>query len=274
MLNAENYYSEEMNFRYMSNSQYNDFLRCEAMALAKIQGDWKPAPSNDFLVVSFLHAWNESPMALEEFKRNTPEIFTMKGDLRSEFRFAEEMIKTLEQDAFCFSTLGGEKEVIMTAEIGGAEWKIKIDTYKPNKAVIDLKTTRSIWDLQWSTEHRRRVSFIEQFNYWQQLAIYTEVERLTMGRDKRLDALIVAISKETPPDKAVIILDDQDRMEHELNQIRANMPRILEVKQGFIEPTSCGRCAYCRSVKDITEVISYKDLEPEEYINFEKEKEE
>lgn len=263
MLNEKNYYSVEMNKKYMSNSQYRDFLRCEEMALATIEGRWQPTPSTDFLVGSYVHAWNDG--TLEQFKSSTPELFTQKGELRSNFQFANNMIETLENDLLCREFLTGEKEVIMTANFAGADWKIKIDSYRENDAIVDLKTTRSIYELAWSAEHRRKVSFIEQFNYWLQVAVYSEVERLYKQRDNWTNAYIVAVSKETPPDKAIIALDDTGRIEFILNEIKENMPRILAVKEGLEKPTACGRCAYCRSNKVITEIISFRDLEGVEY---------
>ena len=41
ILTAENYFSPEMSKHYMSVSQYKDFLKCEAMAMAKINGEYQ-----------------------------------------------------------------------------------------------------------------------------------------------------------------------------------------------------------------------------------------
>ena len=71
----------------------------------------------------------------------------------------------------------------MTAEMFGAPWKIKIDTYKPDDSIVDLKTTRSIWELQWDSFYKSKVSFIEMYRYFTQFAIYLEVERLAHERD-------------------------------------------------------------------------------------------
>lgn len=260
MLTAENYYSPEANQKYMSNSQYKDFLTCESMALAKLEGRFSPAPSIDYLVGSYLHAWNEGTDALEHFKANTPDLFTKKGELRSNFLFADTMIEALTADAMCMDMLQGQKEAILTAEFFGTLWKIKIDTYKPSEAIVDLKTTRSIWDFQYVPRYGEKVSFIDQYDYFTQIAIYLETELRANNRDEWLSPYIVAVSKETPPDKAIFLLDDCDRIEGELERIRLNMPRILEVKAGFVEPNSCGRCAYCRSTKTVNRIIPYSEL--------------
>jgi len=266
ILTAENYFSPEANMAYMSNSSYKDFLSCEAMAMAKISGEWAQAQSNECLVGSYIHAWNESPAALETFKASTPQMFKKNGEPYSQFIFADQMIDALASDSFCMMMLEGQKEVIMTAEMFGAPWKIKIDTYKPGDSIVDLKTTRSIWEQQWDSFYNCKVSFIEMYRYFTQFAIYTEVERLATGGDKRLSSYIVAVSKETPPDKAIIDLSDEMRIQSELLAIKNNMPRILAVKSGEVNPKRCGHCAYCRSINRVTDIISYRDLEQREAV--------
>lgn len=254
------YYSPESNLRYMSNSQYKDFLTCEAMAVAKMVGEWNPSPTIEMMVGSYVHAWNEGAEALKQFKASTPEMFNKNGTMKAQFLFADQMIETLENDELCMAYLGGQKEVIMTAEMFGCEWKIKIDTYRPD-AIVDLKTTRSIWDLQWNDFYKCKASFIENYEYFRQFAIYLEVERIATGRDKWLTPCIVAASKESPPDKAIIDLSDDERIASELLRIKEKIPRILAVKHGEMQPQRCGRCAYCRATNKVGGIISYRDLE-------------
>jgi len=267
-LTSENYHSIEANKEYMSCSSYKDFLKCEAMAMAKINGLWVQKQTDECLVGSYIHAWNEGPEALAKFKVETPAMFSSKGptkgELKSTFLAANGMIETLENDSFCSYMLEGEKEVIMTAYFSGTWWKIKIDTYKPDEAIIDLKTTKSIRELVWSPYYQAKVSFIEQYAYFLQMAIYGETERLSKGRDVWLPSYLVAVSKETPPDKAVIVLDNPSRMMAHLSEIDSNMPHILAVKSGGLQSRRCGQCAYCRSTNIVTDVISYRELERRE----------
>ena len=44
---------KEANREYMSNSQYKNFLNCEAMAMASILGEYTRPTSNEFLAGSF-----------------------------------------------------------------------------------------------------------------------------------------------------------------------------------------------------------------------------
>jgi hypothetical protein len=168
------------------------------------------------------------------------------------------MIKTLETDEFCMHYLQGDKEVIITAEYAGALWKAKLDVLNTDYGFFtDLKSTRSITELHYSEKYRQRVSFIEEYNYMVQAAVYAELERISSGRDTWLEAVMVAVSKEDAPDKAVITLADEGRLNMELDQVEQNMPHIIAVKQGFEEPKRCETCRYCRMTKKIKDKIQY-----------------
>jgi hypothetical protein len=258
-LTRENYHSLEANQQYMSNSQYKSFLDCEAMAVAKVRGEWVPEKSDALLAGSYLHAWSEG--TLEEFKAITPELFTKKGELYAQYKYIDRMIDCLRQDEFCMFVLQGQKEVIMTAEFGGVMWKIMMDIYSPDRErFVDIKSTRSISELVWSPEDSQKVSFIEMYSYPRQFAVYAEIERLVTGRSGWLEPLVVAVSKEDPPDKAIISMVDPVRTEYELTQIKLNLPHILAVKSGQEQPTRCETCDYCRATKKISRIIHFTEL--------------
>jgi len=151
-LNKEVYYSPEANQKYMSVSQFNDFMECEAMAMAKIRGEYVPPPNIFFLVGSYIHAWNDG--TIEQFKLDHEEMFSSKGptkgQLKSEFQFANRMIETLQNDQLCMFALNGNKEVIMTGELAGCQWKIRMDVHNTSgkRRIVDLKSTKSINDLE------------------------------------------------------------------------------------------------------------------------------
>ena len=266
-LNRENYYSPEANQEYMSNSQYGSFMDCEARALAEIKGEWKDEKPA-FEVGDYLHAWNEGKEAMERFIAEHPQCFSSrgatKGQLKSEYQFANRMIATLEADSLCMLALQGAKEVIMTAELFGSPWKIRMDVHRElgsgKRRIADLKSTKSINDLVWSDERWGKVSFVEAYHYPRQLAIYCEIERLATGSPEWAEPLIVAVSKENPPDKAVINMADDKRFTQELAMVEYNMPRILAVKKGLELPKSCGHCEYCRSHKKLNRVIHYSEI--------------
>jgi len=78
--------------------------------------------------------------------------------------------------------------------------------------------------------------------------------------DEWAEPYIVAVSKEDPPDKAVISLVDDIRFAKELDFIQVNMPHILAVKNGIEEPHRCDRCAYCRETKALKRVMHYSEI--------------
>jgi len=261
-LTRQNYHSLEANRVFMSNSQYKAFLECEAKQKAILDGLHIEETSEAFLVGSYVHAWAEG--SKDQFMVEHPEMFLKNGkDLKKEFKTADEMIYTLQTDKLCMYMLEGQKEVILTAEFAGTPWKIMIDAYQPERRrIVDLKTTRNIREKVWDNEVREKVSFIEQYKYIQQAAIYTEVERLASERPEGdiFDFYIVAVSKQEPPDKEVIDLRDAERYYYELEKVKENMPRMLAVKSGQEVPVRCERCDFCRKTRKLTGAIHYTEL--------------
>ena len=257
-LNNRTYFSKEADRKYMSVSQYKNFKQCEAMAMAILDGRYSKY-TNAFLVGSYVHAWSEG--TLEQFKRDNPEIISSrgatKGQLKKDFQLADEMIKTLESDPFIMSFLQGKKEVVMTGELFGMEWKMMMDVYNPQEGrFVALKTVKGIHEPYWLDG--QRVSFIEKYGYITQLAVYQEIE--TQNRlGAPLIPYIIAISKETVPDKAIIYVDDE-RLEEELLDVRSRMDRIKAVKNGESAPIRCEKCEYCKKSKKLSQAIHYKDL--------------
>lgn len=201
--------------------------------------------------------------SVKEFIAEHPEMFTKSGSLKAEFKVADKMIETLEADPLVLYMLQGQKEVILTAEFAGAIWRVMLDVHNPERRRnVDLKTTSSIYELKWSPEHMARVSFVEQYKYPLQAALYSEIERIANGRPEGdwFDFFAVAVSKEAVPDKEVIDMRDPERYMQELEAVKEHMPRVLAVKSGQVEPVKCGRCDYCRSVKQLSGAVHYSQL--------------
>jgi len=261
-LNRQNYHSQEANVSYMSNSQYKGFLECEAKQMAKLTGAYIEETSDAFLVGSYVHSWSEG--CRDEFISEHPEMFLKnKKELKAPFRLADDMIYTLEKDPLCMYMLEGQKEVILTAKFAGTPWKVMLDAYNVDRRrIVDLKTTKSIREKTWDNEVREKVSFIEQYKYILQAAIYCEIERLAAGRSEgdMFDFYMVAVSKQEPPDKEVIDLRDPERYYYELEQVKVNMPRILAVKSGQEVPIRCEKCSFCRNTRKLTGAIHYTEL--------------
>jgi hypothetical protein len=245
----------------MSRGQYLDFLKCEAATVASLRGEWVEEQSTALLVGSYTHAWSEG--ALKEWIVEHPGCFKRDGQLKADYQLADKMIATLQNSPLAMYTLEGVKEVILTAEMFGTPWKVMLDAYNPEKRrIADLKTTRSITEHYWNEEFRIKESFVEHYSYVTQSAIYSEVERIAGGRPPEdwFDFYIVAVSKQDYPDKAVIDMRGPERYIQELMDIEKNMPRILAVKNGEVEPVRCNVCSYCRSTKRLTKTIHYSAL--------------
>ena len=111
-LSQSNYYDAESNRRFFSVSQYKDFRKCEAMAMAKISGEYKPEMTRAMLIGSFVDSYFEG--TLDAFIKEHPEVFTRKQELRSEFRKANEIIRKVRSDDLFMRFMSGEKQRIMT----------------------------------------------------------------------------------------------------------------------------------------------------------------
>ena len=261
-LTHENYFSAQASKDYMSRGQYKGFAyECEAKEMAKLEGRWAEESSLALEVGSYTHSWNQGTR--RDFISNHPNMFKKDGSLKAEYLIADKMIATLEKDEFALYCLEGTKEVIVTAMMFGAEWKVMLDVQNNDRRrIVDLKTTRSITEKVWDEELRQKVSFVEAYKYCLQAAIYTEIERLAMGRDEGdwSEFLIVAVSKEKSPDKAIINMTDHERLVKELAQVEVNMPRIIQVKAGEVEPIRCENCDYCRSTKVLSKTVHYSEL--------------
>ena len=262
-LTPENYYSREANMAYLSVSQYKAFLQCEAAAMAELTGEYEREEKEAFLVGNYLHAWNEGK--LNEFVVAHPEIVSTrgatKGELKTPFKIADQMIATLEEDPKAMFYLRGLKEVPIVGEIAGVPWKAKVDVLNNELSYMtDLKSAANITEFRYDPKAGARVSFIEQWGYMIQAAVYSELERVSAGREDYKDFYIVAVTKQDPPDHELIDLTDPERIRAELEQITANVPHIVAVKAGKEAPARCGICPYCRATKKVGKPVHYTEL--------------
>ena len=259
-LTSENYYSQEANKEYMSVSGYKDFagtygkMPCEFYDMEKLNGRWEDEKSTALLVGSYVDSYFEG--SLEQFKKENPEIFTQNGELKANFKQAEEIIARIERDEYFMKFMSGQKQVIMTGELFGAKWKIKMDSYIPDVAIVDLKVMASITDLKWVKD----IGYLDFVRYWGydiQGAIYQEIVRQNTG--KKLPFYIAGATKQAEPDIRIIHVTD-NYLQEALHMVEANMPRILRVKSGETEPDRCELCDCCRHNRVLTRPISIMDL--------------
>lgn len=266
-----NYFSTESSRAYMSASQLKRFMECEALALAELSGEYKREETTALLVGSYVDAHFSG--TLPQFQSTHPEIYTLKGGLRSEFGQAQDIIKYLSADPLLMAMLGGEQQRIVTGTIQGVPFKGKLDCLlsaeqchaiaedypemaadlmMADGAIVDLKCMRSA-EAVW-VDGRGKLSFVEAFRYDLQLACY---QRLVGGK---LPCFLVVVTKEKTPDKLLVKLP-QYMLDAALESVAELIPRYHALKQGQGEAVRCGKCEWCRSVKMISKAVDADELE-------------
>lgn len=259
-LTNRNYYSRKANKLYLSVSQYKDFCGtmgkpgCEYTALAKLKGIYKPEPTKAMVMGSYIDAAYEG--TLKRFIENTPQIFNKNGTLKAEFVKAQQAYDRTQQDELFKLYMSGLKQVIMTANIFGVDWKIKIDSYFPDKCIVDLKYIKDIYERCYVKDFGH-VNFIEYWGYDLQLAIYQLVVEANTG--KKLPCYIAAVDKKETPNLEIIKIE-QEQLDAALLGIQSNIQRIQELKNGKIKPDKCYECDYCIQTKVLTSPISSTSL--------------
>ena len=246
-LTNENYHSTEANREYWSVSLFKAFDRCEACGLATVNGDYERENTTSLLVGSYVDSYFSGE--IESFKADHPEIFNSRtGELKADYKKAEELIRKLEGQPLMIDYLTGDKQKIMTGELFGVPWKIKIDVHGGNR-LIDLKVVKDFESIYQEGFGRR--SWIEYWGYDIQGAIYQKIEQKESGRPEPLPFYLAAITKERIPDIAVIEIP-QHILDTALKVVEAKIERFDLIKTGEVDPIRCGHCDYCKSTKILT----------------------
>ena len=263
ILNNETYYSREANLKYMSVSQLKTFtgtygrLGCEFQAMEELAGRWNEEPSTAMMIGSYVDSWAEG--TLEQFEKENPSIFKKDGTLKADYAKAEEIIARIKRDEYFMKYLSGEKQKIMTGELFGTNWKIKMDSYIPGVAIVDLKVVKAV-DGKDALNWVRDFGYLPWYLYWGydiQGAVYQKIVEINTG--KKLPFYLAAVSKENKPSIRIIQI-----MQHELDEalafVEANLPRALRVKNGAAEPDRCEVCDCCRETRVLSKPICSADL--------------
>ena len=248
----ENYFSKDNNRIFMGSSQFKTFLSCEAGALAELSGEFPREETTALLVGSYVDARFEG--TLDIFKAKRPELFKKDGNLKAEYIKADEIIERIERDEMFLKYMSGDSQVIMTGEIAGVPFKIKIDSYHEGKAIVDLKCMRD-FEPQWDNGAKK--NFIDYWRYDIQAAIYQEIVRQNTG--KQLPFIIAAATKEKAINIGLFEIP-QDVLDMALVEVIDKAPRFDSIKRGEVEPERCGDCDYCRFTKKLTGFINYKEM--------------
>lgn len=280
-----NYYGAKANNEFMSVSQFKQFQKCEAMALAELKGEYERPKSKALLLGSFVDEMltGTKKSQVKFIVENRSEIFQKSSKLSkidddgltaiandyfvdlfnadnkpyAEIVQALETIEKIKKQPLMMKHFKSKHQVIMTGEIAGVPFKIKMDNYKPGEFIADGKYMASL---------RSPNLFEPMVKYWKydiQGAVYSEIVYQNTG--KRLPFYLDIATKETPTHLAVAEIKQYD-LDEALETVKALAPRYQAIKRGEIEPERCDEydCNYCTETKLILEPIdsNYLGMSP------------
>jgi hypothetical protein len=275
ILTAQNYRSKEAELAYFSASQLKSFIDCEARTLAEIRGEWVQEKTIPMLVGGFVDAYFSHE--IDQFRAENRKLFTIKdGRLRHEYQpSAMAIIARLERDELAMMMLHDMSQTILTGALAGFPFKGKLDMLLTSEtcdaisakfpkmdellfqssAIVDLKVMRDFEPMYKDGEGR--LSFIEYWGYDLSMAIY---QRLVLERDGTTPpCYILGATKEKVTDIGLFKLP-QSLLDAAFTIGTDNLPRFAAIKAGTVEPTQCGVCDYCKSVKVLTGGVYLSDF--------------
>ena len=286
-LTGRNYYSKEANVSFMSVSQFKSFRNCEAAALAELKGEYERPSSkalllgsfvdelltgtkktrNQFIVENRLELFQKSSKLtkvsdeelLSLLSDKTFDVFCADNKPYAEIVQALETVAKVKKQPLMMKHFRSRHQTIMTGEIAGVPFKIKMDNYKPGEFISDGKYMASL---------RSPNMFEPMVKYWGydiQGAVYQEIVRQNTG--KRLPFFLDIATKEVPSHLAVAQINQFD-LDEALEIVKTFAPRYEAIKNGEIEPERCGEygCNFCTETGIITEPIdsNYLGMSPKQ----------
>ena len=279
-LNTKNYYTKAANEAYFSVSQFKAFQKCEASAMAELRGEFTPEKGRALLLGSFVDemltgtkasqakfiAENyaelfqkssklvsvlgklETDNERKEFITGYDDLFHINNKPYADIIQAIDTIARVKEQPRMMHYLNGKHQVIMTGEIEGVPFKIKMDSFDPDEHITDLKYMASL---------RAPNLFTPMVEYWGydiQAAVYQEIVYQNIG--KRLPFMFDVATKESPAHLALGQIS-QYNMDKALETVCKLVPRYQKIKTGEIPAERCEgyECDYCTSTKIITDPI-------------------
>ena len=248
-LTKRNYFSRKANEAYMSVSQFKAFEKCQNAALAEVQGKYQREETTALLVGSFVDAYFEGEKEMVKFINSHPEVF-LKGTtiFKAPFQQANEIIKRIEKDKLFMEYISGKQQVIMTGEICGVPVKIMMDSYHPDKMIVDRKIIKNFAPI-YDEEKGHHVPWFEYWGYDIQGAVYQEIVRQNTG--KKLPFFLAPATKEKVTDIDILQIN-QTQLDSVLDRVQRDIVMYDAIKKGVIEPDRCEFCEYCKNTKVLT----------------------
>ena len=249
-LTEHTYYDQSASRCFMSVSQFKAFQKCEAAAMAELNGTYNPERGRALILGSYVDEMLlGTKQSQEQFlEENRGDLFKKNGEPYADVAQADETILRVRSQPKMMEYLSGEHQVIMTGEIEGVPFKIKMDCYKPGAFITDFKYMASL---------RSPNLFQPMISYWGydiQAACYQEIVYQNTG--ERLPFIFDVATKEKPAHLAVGQIS-QWNMDAAFETVRKKIKRYQAIKNGEIAPERCEDygCDYCTATKIITEPI-------------------
>lgn len=246
-LTEDNYFSPEASMKYFGHTQFCDFLKCEAKALAIAKGEYEQPLTDSLLIGQYVDAYFTGDA--NSFISHHPEMLKKDGTLKAVYIGAERAIHRAERDDMFMKYISGAKQKIMTGKIFGYEWKIKVDAFHEGKAIVDLKCMRD-FDSKF-VDGLGHVDFCTAWGYDYQAAVYQAIVEDVTG--EKLPFIIAGVTKQDPSDIGLFKIP-QTMIDGALKVIEATIDRFASIKAGEVEPRRCGKCDYCRATKVLNSV--------------------
>lgn len=252
-LTEDNYFSPEASMKYFGHTQFCDFLKCEAKALAIAKGEYEQPMTDSLLIGQYVDSYFTGDS--NSFISHHPEMLKKDGTLKAVYVGAERAIKRAERDEMFMKYISGVPQKIMTGKLFGYDWKIKVDAFHEGKCIVDLKCMKDFEPK--FIDGLGRVSFVEAWQYDYQAAIYQKIVEDVTG--EKLPFIIAGVTKQDPADIGLFRIP-QHMIDSALKVIEAMIDRFAAIKAGDVEPRRCEKCDYCRSTKVLDKVV---DIEQE-----------
>lgn len=250
-LTEDNYFSPEASMKYFGHTQFCDFLKCEAKALAIAKGEYVQPLTDSLLIGQYVDAYFTGDA--NSFISHHPEMLKKDGTLKAVYVGAERAIHRAERDDMFMKYISGAKQQIMTGKIFGYDFKIKIDAFHEGKCIVDLKCMKD-FDSKF-VDGLGRVDFCTAWGFDYQAAIYTAVVEYVTG--EKLPFIIAGVTKQDPSDIGLFKIP-QTMIDSALKVIEASIDRFAGIKTGEVEPRRCEKCDYCRATKVLNSVDEIK----------------
>lgn len=275
-LTSKNYYSQEANKEYMSVSQYKDFCKCEAMAMAKINGTYQQPKTRALILGSLfdelLTGTKKSQIKFivencTEFFQNSSKLHKLSDEelvdlittihlniFDSTYKPYADVVQAyatsekVKAQPLMMKYLSGRHQKTMMGKIAGVPFKIKMDVYKKEQFITDVKYMASL------RSPNMFEPMVRYWNYIAQGAVYQEIVR--QNTNKVLPFFLDIATKETPSHLDVCQIMQYD-LDEELVNIKKRVPRFQAIKNGEITPQRCEEydCPYCTETRILTETI-------------------